>query len=472
MKNILAVDMGATSIRVSLGKFNNKTLNIEEILRFSHKRVIEDGRSRWDWKKIIGNIIGAIKKYGKEIDAIGIDTWGVDFACLDIEGNIIENPVSYRDSLNQKGYEIAITKMSEKDIYFNSGNQIMSINSLFQIEALRLQKEDQFEKIHKILPLPDYINYLLCGNMFIEESIASTMQILDLSTQTFSDRILNNFELRDDLFSNLIKAGEIIGSTKNSKIEELRQFDIPVVSIASHDTASAVMLTEAFIEDDVMFLSCGTWSLIGCLTEKAIITEESYENELTNEIGYDSSNMFFKNITGLYLVEKMKEKIEEKRTINFDEITEYVENNMHIEGLIDVSHSDFAQDSFDIVQEINKHLEADGYRIPNNDMDYFSIIYNSLVDKYSIVKADIEKITEKKFRKVHIIGGGSKSRLLCQMIADRLNVEVISGPAEATLLGNIIVQLIATGEIKSLTEGREIINNIENIKIYKPSNNA
>lgn len=309
MKYSLAFDLGATSIRGILGYVEDGKLKTEEVLRFSHERIKENGRSRWDWNKIIKNIENTILKYGDSLSSIGVDTWGVDFGILGKDGELLENPVSYRDRYNIVGFEKAQENLSLKDIFMKTGNQIMSINTLFQILALK-EENRNYKDIKTVLMMPDLINYFLTGKSYTEMTIASTTQLFELENKKYSNDILESYGIDKSIFPEVIEPGKVVGSTKNSKLESLRKFDIPVISIASHDTASAVLLTKAYTDSETLFLSCGTWSLIGCLSEKPLITEEAFKDSLTNETGYNCSNMFFKNITGLYILEKLKEQLE------------------------------------------------------------------------------------------------------------------------------------------------------------------
>ena len=456
MKCSLAFDMGATSIRGILGYVENGKLVTEEILRFSHDRVKIDERSRWDWEKIINNISETIFKYKDKIESVGIDTWGVDFGILDIHGNLIENPISYRDPKNVIGYETAQKKMSLENIFMATGNQIMPINTLFQILALKSQNEKSYEKIDKILMIPDLVNFILCGKKYSEATISSTSQLFNLEKNEFSNEILEKFNIPSNFFAPVIEQGDILGTLKESKIEKLRELNIPVISVASHDTASAALLTKAFTDSESLFLSCGTWSLIGCVTEKPIITKEAFKNSLTNETGYGNSNMFFTNITGLYLLEKLKLQLEEKeqREISFEEINNYIKSNEKKIPYIDVGLPVFQGDEFDVMYEINKIIDKN----LENPFDYFTLIYKSLAKKYNEVIKDIKNITKRSFKRIHVIGGGAKSELLCQMIADYTELEIIAGPFEATAYGNILIQQRALGKIKSIEEGFELIS--------------
>ena len=224
MKYSLAFDLGATSVRGILGYIEDGILKTEEVLRFSHDRLKDDGRSRWDWEKIIGNIEKTILKYGNDIESIGVDTWGVDFGIINNEGNLLENPVSYRDVYNLEGFKEAQKTMSLKDIFMETGNQIMSINTLFQL--LYLKKENKnYNKISKLLMLPDLINYYLTGKTFTEMTIASTTQIFDLNKKEFNKNLLEKYGIDEKIFPEVIEPGKVVGTTKNSKLESLRKFD-------------------------------------------------------------------------------------------------------------------------------------------------------------------------------------------------------------------------------------------------------
>lgn len=461
MKYSLAFDLGATSIRGILGYIEDGKLKTEEVLRFSHERIKENGRSRWDWNKIIKNIEETILKYGDSLSSIGVDTWGVDFGILNKDGELLENPVSYRDGYNMVGFEKAQESLSLKDIFMKTGNQIMSINTLFQILALK-EENRNYKDIKTVLMMPDLINYFLTGKSYAEMTIASTTQLFELENKRYSSEILKSYGIDESIFPEVIEPGKIVGSTKNSKLESLRKFDIPVISTASHDTASAVLLTKAYTDSETLFLSCGTWSLIGCLSEKPIITEEAFKDSLTNETGYNCSNMFFKNITGLYILEKLKGQLEEKlgTEISFDEITNYV-SSCDVDKVVDVENEVFQQDEFNVIEEIDKIIE-----IPlDNDFDYFKVVYLSLVEKYKKTIEQISQVMNKRFKNLHIIGGGAKSKLLCQMIADSTKLDITAGPFEATAYGNLLIQKIALNEVKSLEEGFNIIE--KSSEVYK-----
>ena len=458
MNKVLAFDMGATSIRGIVGYIADGKLITEEVMRMSHSIKNKDGRLYWDFNAILDKIVNTIIE-NKDVSCIGIDTWGVDFGMIDKDGELIDTPFSYRDEKYSIGREEAKSKISELEIFKNSGNQIMTINTVFQLLTLKKLNPDIYEKADKLLMMPDLIFYMLTGKKVGEETIWSTTGLYDMGKKKVSDTIFEKLELKKSLVPEIVKATEAVGNTRDSRIEVLKSLNIDVIPVCTHDTASALLMTDSFLDEDSMFLSCGTWSLIGSAVDKCIITDEAYENNLTNELGFDSKPMFFKNITGLYLLEKYKSQLENKlgRKISFDEISAYVNGSDKKLPLIDMDAEVFARESIDVKTEIDKFVENNGEKVPEDDFDYFAVIYESMVNKYIEVKTDIEKILHKNFKRIHIIGGGAKSSVLTSMIANKMGVAVKAGPYESSALGNILLSLLHMKEVKDLKTGIELI---------------
>jgi rhamnulokinase len=458
MNKVLAFDMGATSIRGIVGYIADGKLITEEVMRMSHSIKNKNGRLYWDFDAILDKIVNTIIE-NKDVSCIGIDTWGVDFGMIDKDGELIDTPFSYRDEKYSIGREEAKSKISELEIFKNSGNQIMTINTVFQLLTLKKLNPDIYEKADKLLMMPDLIFYMLTGKKVGEETIWSTTGLYDMGKKKVSDTIFEKLELKKSLVPEIVKATEVVGNTKDSRIEVLKSLNIDVIPVCTHDTASALIMTDSFLDEDSMFLSCGTWSLIGSAVDECIITDEAYENNLTNELGFDSKPMFFKNITGLYLLEKYKSQLEKKlgRKISFDEISAYVNGLDKKLPTIDMDAEVFARESIDVKTEIDKFIENNGGNIPEDDFDYFAVIYESMVNKYIEVKTDIEKILHKNFKRIHIIGGGAKSSVLTSMIANKMGVDVKAGPYESSALGNILLSLLHMKEVKDLKTGIELI---------------
>lgn len=458
MNKVLAFDMGATSIRGIVGYIADGKLITEEVMRMSHSIKNKDGRLYWDFDAILDRIVNTIIE-NKDVSCIGIDTWGVDFGMIDKDGELIDTPFSYRDEKYTIGREEAKSKISELEIFKNSGNQIMTINTVFQLLTLKKLNPDIYEKADKLLMMPDLIFYMLTGKKVGEETIWSTTGLYDMGKKKVSDTIFEKLELKKSLVPEIVKATEAVGNTRDSRIEVLKSLSIDVIPVCTHDTASALLMTDSFLDEDSMFLSCGTWSLIGSAVDKCIITDEAYENNLTNELGFDSKPMFFKNITGLYLLEKYKSQLEKKlgRKISFDEISAYVNGLDKKLPTIDMDAEVFARESIDVKTEIDRFIENNGGNIPEDEFDYFAVIYESMVNKYIEVKTDIEKILHKNFKRIHIIGGGAKSSVLTSMIANKMGVALKAGPYESSALGNILLSLLHMKEVKDLKTGIELI---------------
>ena len=473
MKKVLAMDMGATSVRGILGYVSEGALVTEEVMRMSHDIVNDQGRMRWQWKKLLDKVTETIFRLGEEIASVGIDTWGVDFGLIDREGNLVADPVSYRDPDNQKGYEKALEIMDAQDIFLKTGNQIMPINTLFQLITLKEEYRDEWNKADQVLLMPDLFNYMLTGNRTAEETILSTTQIFDLKERRLSREILDRFGIPAALFPPIVRAGTVAGNTRNSRVEALRSLDIQVISVCGHDTASAVLLTDAFRNPDSLFLSCGTWSLLGGLTDQAILETRAFDKSLTNELGYGSRNMFFKNITGLYLLEKFRKQMGERcgAIPSFEEITAYVKQDTGTYGVIDMEDPRLGDEDMDAKAAIDACLKSTGQSCPLEDMGYFKVIYESLVDKYVETVHAIQEVSGRDYSALHIIGGGARSPLICQMVADRMNLPVKAGPFEATALGNIITQLAALGEVDTIQEGIRLAWNSSNVIKYHPTMN-
>ena len=471
MKKVLAIDMGATSIRAVIGYIDENKLITKTVHRFKHDIVEEQGRKRWQWEKILNEITNIIIENKDDISSIGIDTWGVDFGLVDKNGELIENPISYRDLFHENGLEISNKYISNNDLFLETGNQILGINTLFQLLIYRKLNEEKFKNIDKILLLPDLINYYLTSVVNAELTIASTTQMLDIENKKWNLELLKSFSIDEEKLPEIKKNKSIIGSTNNSKIEKLRETDIPVISVASHDTASAVYLTESYRNKEYAFLSSGTWSLIGCCTENAIINEEAYESDLTNEIGFDSKNMFFKNITGLYLIERLRKEISSIYNLEYDYnfISKLVINTDPFKVYIDTENKDFTNEEIPIIESIEVYLRNTNQSILEDKTEYLRALYEGLVFKYMEIINQIEKLIGYKFKGIHIIGGGSKAEFLSEMIADALQIKVITGPDEATAMGNILAQ-ISTIEEKNIN-AEEIISNSYEMKEYIPRNN-
>lgn len=452
MKTVLAFDFGASSGRAIKAVYDGEKITYDEIHRFENTPVEIDGHIHHDTDMIMKEVNTAIDKAGK-VDSLAFDTWGVDYALLDENDQIIELPYHYRDNRTENAVEKAFEIMPESKLYALTGNQIMNINTLFQ-----LLSDKNLKKAKTLLFMPDLFTYLLCGNKVCERTIASTSQMLNPESGEWSEEVLNAFSIDKSMFPRLCSSGTISGEYKGIK----------VISVAGHDTQSAVSAV-VNSDDNTAFLSCGTWSLIGCETDSPILNNLSFKNQLSNELGANGKINFLKNISGLWLIQEVRRDYRKKGfDYSYADLERFALESQPFKCFIDPD-SPLLFSHGDLPEKIADYCKKTNQEVPENVGETVRCIYESLALKYRYSLEQIQECTNKKFNKLAIIGGGTKDGLLCQMSADCLNIDVTAGPIEATALGNIILQLIALGEIKDVDEGRKIIENTEKIKYFKPA---
>ena len=461
MKKVLAFDMGATSIRGIVGYVEDGKLVTEEVMRMSHSIQEKNGRLYWDFEGILEKIVSTIVE-NKDVSCIGIDTWGVDFGLIDNEGKLLSQPVHYRDE-RTKGVLKEISEITELEkLYSETGNQIMEINTLFQLFKARQESPDSFYKTNKILLMPDLFNYLLTGKFASEKSIASTTQLFDPRIQKWNQNILKLFELDSSLLPEIVSEGNVLGRIK----EEYGLGDIPVVNVCSHDTASAIVSVPK--TEDSLFISSGTWSLVGVELSSPILSTESFSYGFTNEVGKDGVITFLKNCTGLWIIEELRRSFERRgKAYSFDDIRTMVEKEKGDLPLIDTESTEFATES-DMYKTLTEYLAYHHETREWTDGQLFKIVYESLAETYKKTIELLEELTHKVYKRIYVIGGGARASYFNQMIADRTGKEVLTGSTEATAVGNIVVQLLSQGKINEDTGLKDIMTNIADTQYYYP----
>ncbi|WMJ22637.1 rhamnulokinase family protein [Paludicola sp. MB14-C6] len=448
---VLAFDFGASSGRAIKACYDGKTLTYHEIHRFENNPYFYQDHFCWDIDELMQNVYTAIEKAG-EFNSVGFDTWGVDYGLLDKNGNLVKRPVSYRDIRTRGVAKKAFEKMSAYDIYRKTGNQIMDMNTLFQLIS------DDLSGTEKILFMPDLFSYMLCKNAVCEQTIASTSQMFNPTDMHWQDEVLNTFGISQNKLCTIVPSGTIIGEYKNAK----------VIAVAGHDTQCAVAAMPCKSKN-VAFLSCGTWSLFGTELDSPVLTKQSFDNCLSNEIGANSKINFLKNIIGLWLIqESRREWKRQGKEYSYAELEKLALEAQPLQCFINPDASEFATPG-DIPSRVQKFCEKTGQKVPDTVGEIMRCIYESLAMKYRYALMQITNITQKNFTILHVLGGGTKDKLLCQMTANSCNITVEAGPIEATALGNIIIQLVALGKIPSIDEGRQIIANTEHIIKYYPT---
>ena len=451
MNSVLAFDFGASSGRAIKAVYDGERITYSEIHRFENVPINENGVHH-DIEMMLGEIKKAIALAG-EVDSLAFDTWGVDYALLDKDGKIINPPYHYRDTRTENVLERAKEVIGLAELYEKTGNQIMSINTLFQLLC-----DSNLEKADKLLFMPDLFSFLLCKNAVCEKTIASTSQMLNPVTKDWNAEVLNKFKINPALFAPLCDSATVCGEYGGIK----------VISVAGHDTQCAVTAMPSDSEN-AAFLSCGTWSLIGCEIDEPILSEESYSLELSNELGANGKINYLKNISGLWLIQETKRDLAKKgKSYTYNELEQLARAAQPFKCFIDPD-SPMLSAHGDLPNKIKEYCKATGQAVPETVGETVRCIYESLALKYRLALEQISQCTNKHFEVLHLLGGGTKDGFLCQMTADSINIPVIAGPIEATALGNIILQLVALGALPDIDSGRKLIAKSETLKNYTPN---
>ncbi|HZK21638.1 MAG TPA: rhamnulokinase family protein [Oscillospiraceae bacterium] len=469
-KRVLAFDFGASSGRAILGVFDGEKITLKEVHRFPNNPVEVRGTVYWDilrlFYEIKEGLVAAQKDGG--FSSVGIDTWGVDFGLIGKDGALLENPIHYRDRRNEGMVKKAMEIMDLNRLYDITGIQFMDFNTLFQLLSLKQNRPHILENADKLLFMPDLLNYMLTGKVQAEYSIATTSQMIDLKTNNWSKEILSAFDISERLLPPIKKTGSVIGKLSADLCEQLSIDSAKVVLVASHDTQSAVTAVPS-IEDDFIFISCGTWSLFGTETNEPIVNEHSKALNITNEGGYDYSTAFLKNICGLWLIQESRRHWGRAGSLySYAELERLALLEEPFKCFIDPDSPMFTPMG-NMPERVQNFCRRTNQYVPTTVGEIMRCIYESLALKHRYTFEGIKKCTGKKYDKIHIMGGGTKDTLLCEMTANACYTTVLAGPVEATVLGNIAVQLISSGDIKSVKEARKIIANSETLKEYTPN---
>lgn len=468
-KRVLAFDFGASSGRAIIGCFDGDKITLEEVHRFSNDPVSVGGTVYWDVLRLFYEIKqGIIKaKIAGGFDSIGIDTWGVDFGLIDSEGKLMENPVHYRDARTAGLVDEAFKTMPKEKLYGITGIQFMELNTLFQLISLKKYRPWMLERADKMLFMPDLFGYMLTGKMCAEYSIASTSQLIDLDKRTWSKEILDAFGIKESVFAPLVQPGTILGELSKEVCEECGVDPVPVISVCGHDTQSAI--TSVPCEDgDFAFLSSGTWSLFGTELDKPIVNETSMNINITNEGGFDGSTGFLKNIIGLWLIQESRRQWKrEGKEYSYADLEKLALAAEPFKCFIDPDAPEFVPHG-NIPERVCEFCRKTGQYVPETVGEIMRCIYESLAMKYRLTFEKLRECTERDYPVIHVIGGGTKDGLLCQMTANSCDRTVKAGPIEATVMGNVAVQLMSDGSVKNIGQARKIVAESSELKTFEP----
>ena len=472
-KCFFAVDLGATSGRTIIGTLDGETIRLEELTRFDNHLIQTGGHFYWDIYALYNEMIKGLRTAAQRhinICSIGIDTWGVDFVCVGKDGHLLRNPLAYRDPHTMGIMEEYFAEaMEKKKVYDITGIQLMNFNSLFQLYAMRKNHNTALEQADKVLFVPDALSYMLTGKMVCEYTIASTSQMLDPRTKQLDDALLGSVGLTKKHFAEMVLPATIIGELTKEVQEMTGLGAIPVVAVAGHDTGSAVAAVPAK-DEHFAYLSSGTWSLMGIETRDAIINEESYSCNFTNEGGIEGTTRFLKNICGMWLYERCRKEWTDAPASHTELQAEAMKQPASV-SLINPDNPSFANPS-SMVKAIQDYCRDTKQPVPEGYAAICRCIFDSLALRYRQVFGYLKSMAPFPIEVLHIIGGGSLNNYLNLFTADSIGIEVLAGPQEGTALGNIMLQAKAQGEVSDIWEMRRIIANSLELKRFEPHHTA
>lgn len=461
----LAIDIGASSGRHILGHVDQGKMVLEEIYRFENGMESKEGNACWNLKALFENIKAGIKKckeIGKIPISMGIDTWAVDYVLLDEQDRVLGETYGYRDK-RTKGMDEEVYKIiSEEDLYNRTGIQKQIFNTIYQLMATKKKHPEHLEKAKTFLMLPDYFQFLLTGQKVSEYTNATSTQLVDAKTNEWDMALIEKLGYPKEIFLPLSQPGTLVGNF-TKEIQEEVGFDCQVILVATHDTGSAVMAVPT-TSDECLYISSGTWSLMGIENQKAICHEESRQKNFTNEGGYNYRYRYLKNIMGLWMIQSVRHELGD--AYSFAQLCELAEENITFPSRVDVNNEAFLAPDH-MRTAIQEYCRKSGQRVPESIGEIATVIYQSLAESYAETTMEIEAITGKSYDTIHIVGGGSNAAYLNQLTAEKAKRKVLAGPSEATAIGNLMAQMIEDQVFTDLKAARRCVYESFEIKEFK-----
>ena len=453
----LAFDLGAESGRAVLARFHSGIVQIEELHRFPNTPVAEGGTLRWDVQALWREMRGALSLVNGSVSSIAVDSWGVDYALLDTRGQLLENPYHYRDQRNAAAMAAASAIIPREEIYAATGVQLMPINTIYQLFAASRGTPPVLDSARRFIMIPDLFNYWLTGEICCEYTDASTTQLMNPRTRTWAADLMNRLGIPARLAAPIVEAGSILGPVIPDVAAGNRALaGTPVIASASHDTASAVAAITA--RDGTAFISSGTWSLVGTELDAPVLTPLAMRLNFSNEGGVEGTTRLLKNVMGLWLLQGCRRSwARQGHPFTYAELMDAAAREPGFVHLIDPDDPSFVNPD-DMPEAIERFCRKTDQPAPSSPGSYARTVFDSLALKYRLVVRDLEAVIERPIGRIRVIGGGSQNNLLNQLTADATGLPVISGPVEATALGNVAVQMLATGTAASLADARAIID--------------
>ncbi len=477
-RRFLIFDFGAGSGRGLLARFDGKALSFREVHRFENRPVFIAGTLYWDvlhlFSEMIIGIRKAVRDYGT-IDSVGIDTWGVDFGFLSPDGKLLANPVHYRDVRRNSVSDELFSRIDRMDLFQSTGIFQLPIMSLFSFFAMHIDDAPEYKGSDAFLMMPDLFHYFLTGEKLSEYTIATTTAFFNQMEKKWAFDVLDTLSLRRDILRPIVYPGTKIGTFSRALQEEYTLPPVGVTAVAGHDTASALAGIPVSKEGkEWVYVSLGTWAVAGCETLKPVLTREVLDSGVGNEGSADGKTFLARNITGLWIIQECREKWNRdlRKKLSWDEIVAAAEKAEPFTAFIDIDDPAFAKVVPDMPEVIRTWCGDRGQKEGGDMGTIARIVFESLVMKFREVILQIQEHTGKRFQLLHMIGGGTQNCLICQWAADLLDIPVIAGPAETTAMGNALMQLIGSGDIAGLKEGREIARDASVTREYLPKNNT
>lgn len=464
MQYYLAIDIGASSGRHILSYLEDGILKTEEIYRFENRILEHEGSLYWDTDKLLEDIISGLKhckKAGKIPVSLGIDTWGVDYVLLDQAGQALSEAYCYRD-LRTEGMDLHVHReISESALYKRGGIQKMSFNTIYQLKADQLQRPEILAKADKLLLMPSYFNYCLTGNAVNEYTHASTTALLDVHCRDWDWTLIDLMGYPRHIFAAVKEPGYLVGNLLPA-IQEVVGFDCQVLLPPTHDTASAYLAVPAR-DEHAVYLSSGTWSLLGIETNEPILTDEAEAAQFTNEGAYGRRYRFLKNIMGMWMIQSIRRELE--HAPSYVEMEAVAREAAYFTSVVDVNDARFMAPK-SMIETVRAVCRESGQAVPESLGELLSCVYRSLAEFYAVSIKRLEAITGKQFTSMNIVGGGSMNSYLNELTARTCGLPVLAGPSEGTVIGNILSQMLAKGAIEDLAHARDLVRHSFDIKTY------
>jgi rhamnulokinase len=473
--SFLALDLGAESGRAMLGQFGGERLQLSEVYRFPNGPVRLPDGLHWDalrlWSEIKQGLAQAIQEHGVNLASTGLDTWGVDFGLLDRDGALVSSPYHYRDSRTDGMLDEAFRRVPRAEIFEQTGIQFMQINSLYQLLSMVVRQSPALDIAETFLTMPDLFNYWLTGRRVCEFSNATTTQCYDPRKGDWAIPLLEKMSIPTHIFPEIVPPGTVLGELLPPVAEEVGTSGLPVIAPACHDTGCAVAAVPAK-GSDFVYISSGTWSLMGAELPEPVINTQSLTFGFTNEGGVGGTFRFLKNIAGLWLIQECRRMwARQGEEFSYDDLTQMAAQADPLQSVVDPDYGEFLKPG-DMPARIRAFCQMTDQPVPQSKGAVIRCALESLALKYRWVLERLEEILARHLEPIHIVGGGTQNRLLNQFAADATGRQVITGPIEATAAGNVITQAMALGHIASLEEGRRIVRNSFDVATYEPVGGA